>query len=144
MRSVLSFPKRMKRCAADSLLCALMLWVAVCMPLIHPLFHNHDSLSSQSTPHFCGKEHQACTAGFYAHADIERPSGHQHGFCPICHFFSHFAKFLLLLATGGLVGPVLFGPIRLSISFIFTPSQRGLFLPRAPPFSSLWFNKQTE
>lgn len=137
MRSVLPFSMSMKRFAADRLLCALMLWVAVGMPLIHPLFHNHDFLSSQSTPHFCGKEHQACTAGFHANADIDRPSGHQHGFCPICHFFSHFGKFLLLLATAGLVGPVLFGPIRLSISFIFTPSQRVLFLPRAPPFFSL-------
>ena len=127
----------MKRFLANSLLSVLMLWVAVGMPLIHPLFHSHDSLSSEKTPYFYGNEHRACTAGFQADADIDRPSGHQHGFCPICHFFSHFGKFLLLLATAGLVGLIAVGSIRLSAHFICTLSQLRLCLPRGPPLFSL-------
>ncbi|MFP4226125.1 MAG: DUF2946 family protein [Desulfobacterales bacterium] len=123
----------MKRSLGNGLLCILMLWVAVGMPLIHPLFHQHDFKSTGSGRHFCSEEKAHCPESFHTSPDIHSPSHHHHGFCPICHFFSHFGKFLLILTTAALAGLIFVGAIRLSVRFVFTPACLGLSLPRGPP-----------
>lgn len=136
MRSILPYSKHMKRLLGNSLLCLLMLWVAVGMPLIHPLFHHHDLKPAGYGRHFIDDENPASCGSFHADTGIQSPCGHHHGFCPVCHFFSHFGKFLLILAVAGLARLMLLGGIRLYVCFIFTPSCLRLPLPRGPPVFS--------
>jgi hypothetical protein len=107
-----------------------MMWVAVGMPLVHPHFHHHHHES-------CGRTCPEATGASLSrnpalHSDADR----HHGFCPICHFFSHFGKYLFTLGAALLISLAGMGAVPLAAGFGFPAEPLRLCLPRGPPLFS--------